>query len=578
MRERIFSLLSILLILLVASCASLGTGRSPASVSPPAASWPKPTPVNPYQQSAAYTAFSMAQFAMMAGNSELAYDLLKHAITLDPNSAFLYAVRGGIEIKDGLLPAAHQSLTEALALDPDNLSALRMMPGLLVALGREAEAVAYYEKLIRVDPDSLEAMANLAELHIRQQDLKRTEAVVEQMVERFPNESLVHLWRGKFQMLRQQNELAEQSFVRALELDPESEDAFAALGALYEIKGDLIQAIEFYENNLDRFAHNLLIRAHLVTLYMREENWEKAEEENGRLALYGYDEAFIVRNRGLIALGQKQDEQAAVWFGKVLELEPQDDTSRYYQGTILLRQQKYEQAREVFSQVPEDSSIYPDALFGLSLLHRELKQYQQAVDYLQTALELAPGDIVYQRLLALCWSDLGQLDRAEKLLIEVIEKAPDDLSLRFTLGLVYEKSKKHLQGVEQMKLILDREPDNADAHNYIGYSYAVMGIRFRDAQKHLDAALVQKPDDPYIVDSYGWLYYKMGQTELALEKLLWAAERLSDEAVVLQHVGEVYLALGRVQDAVTFFEKALSATSDPQLKEELIDQIRMQEQ
>jgi len=102
-------------------------------------------------------------------------------------------------------------------------------------------------------------------------------------------------------------------------------------------------------------------------------------------------------------------------------------------------------------------------------------------------------------------------------------------------------------------------PDHADALNYLGYTYAEMGIHLAEAEELIRRALKYKPEDGFIKDSMGWVYYKQGDYNTALEWLLNALELEPDDPSILEHVGDVYSKLNQQDRALQFYQRALTA-------------------
>jgi Flp pilus assembly protein TadD len=119
-----------------------------------------------------------------------------------------------------------------------------------------------------------------------------------------------------------------------------------------------------------------------------------------------------------------------------------------------------------------------------------------------------------------------------------------------------------------MRKILGEDPENVNALNYIGYTYAEMGVQLPEAKQLVEKALKLKPNDGYIVDSLAWVYFKMGQQQKALELMHKALTIVPDDPVMLEHLGDIYASLGNRGKAREAYEKALTA------KHEEPDKIR----
>ena len=113
------------------------------------------------------------------------------------------------------------------------------------------------------------------------------------------------------------------------------------------------------------------------------------------------------------------------------------------------------------------------------------------------------------------------------------------------------------ESIETMKRVVNLDPDHADALNYLGYTYAEMGIHLDEAEQLIRSALQNKPENGYITDSMGWVYYKQGEYAKALTELLKAFQNLPDDPTIAEHIGDVYAALNENSKAIEYYNKAL---------------------
>jgi Flp pilus assembly protein TadD len=112
--------------------------------------------------------------------------------------------------------------------------------------------------------------------------------------------------------------------------------------------------------------------------------------------------------------------------------------------------------------------------------------------------------------------------------------------MRYFYGAILEKLGNTDEAIAQMEKILEAKPDHADALNFVGYTWTVQGVRLKDAEELLKRAIKLKPDNPFILDSYGWNQFMLGKNANALIYLEKAAGLKGDEESILQHLVEVY--------------------------------------
>ena len=106
--------------------------------------------------------------------------------------------------------------------------------------------------------------------------------------------------------------------------------------------------------------------------------------------------------------------------------------------------------------------------------------------------------------------------------------------------------------------MLAREPEHAGALNYLGYMLAERGERLDESVEYLKKALAIEPDNGSFLDSLGWAYFKAGKLDLAEENLRRAAEQLRDNSVIQEHYGQLLFRIGRFEEAISSWNRALA--------------------
>jgi tetratricopeptide (TPR) repeat protein len=142
------------------------------------------------------------------------------------------------------------------------------------------------------------------------------------------------------------------------------------------------------------------------------------------------------------------------------------------------------------------------------------------------------------------------------LLTDALVDFPDQKELLYTRALIAERVDRLDIAEADLKKILAVEPDNVEALNALGYSLLSKPGRYTDAEKYLQNALRLAPDSAVIIDSYGWLQFKLGNTQKALEYLQKAYEKQKENEIAA-HLAEVLWALDRKDEAKELFNKAI---------------------
>ena len=129
--------------------------------------------------------------------------------------------------------------------------------------------------------------------------------------------------------------------------------------------------------------------------------------------------------------------------------------------------------------------------------------------------------------------------------------------IHFRLAVLYEKQNNRHESIEQIKKVLELDPNNPDAQNFLGYSYAEEGINLDEAEKLIREALRAKPNSGHIIDSLGWVQYKKGQYAKAVVELERAHRLMPQDGTVAEHLGDAYFQMKRYRDALRIYRRAL---------------------
>ncbi len=165
----------------------------------------------------------------------------------------------------------------------------------------------------------------------------------------------------------------------------------------------------------------------------------------------------------------------------------------------------------------------------------------------------------------------GDFDGAVAFLEGLLAEEPDDDELFYNLGVLYGEARRYDEALHYMGLALDRNPDNASALNYVGYTHTERGENLDQAEAMIKRALELQPEDGYITDSLGWVYYMRARpliengridegrplAERAIRELRRADELAGGDPVISEHLGDAYLLLDQKERALELFREAL---------------------
>ncbi|HET6955375.1 MAG TPA: tetratricopeptide repeat protein, partial [Vicinamibacterales bacterium] len=160
------------------------------------------------------------------------------------------------------------------------------------------------------------------------------------------------------------------------------------------------------------------------------------------------------------------------------------------------------------------------------------------------------------------YSDADRGALALKVLQDAQGKFPSDDGIAFELGSVFDKQKRFAEAETAFRQVLARDPENAIALNYLGYMLAERGERLDESVGYLKRALQVEPENPSYLDSLGWAYFKADKLDLAETNLKRAADQLKTNSVIQEHYGQVLFKLGRYDEAIAAWTRALAGDGD----------------
>ncbi len=335
---------------------------------------------------------------------------------------------------------------------------------------------------------------------------------------------------------------------RALELRAGWEDAAILRLSLWSGAGDTEVAkrfgTEFLSDYPDRIRFKLIFarllaqwRDNAVALEYFRDVIER-EPEN-------CDAIFAV---ALLHLQTKENQAAEEMLRRYLLIEPDDDQARLYLAEIAREEQRYDLALEWLSGVYGEQFYFQAQLTEDRIL-ADKGELDNALDHLGRIIvgstaEQAQIYLVEEEMLR----DAGQMHQALKVLNAALIDIPDDPGLLYARGLIAAQLKHLREHERDMRRLIQINPDNAHAYNALGYTLADESVRLDEALLLIEKAIELQPNDPFILDSLGWVHYRLGDYDLAIGYLRQALEFRPDPEIAA-HLGEVLWRRGELESA-----------------------------
>ena len=515
--------------------------------------------------------FSRARLAVHEGDYPTALNLLREAISLEPGSARLLGEVAEIKLKIGQIPEALEYVNKAIAFDPSYRPPYVLGGILMSADGKDWEAADYLRKAVNIDPSKEDAYLHLALSLTRLFEYEEAVSTLKALVKLNPDSILGYYYLGRTYSQMKLYRDALGYFNKVLELNPEFDQAVIDKAATYEAMGDYPQAIDTYRSLLDQDEHRAAVLQRLTQLLLQQRRFIEALEYLRLAAQSGLGGQETMRKIGLVHLELEQYDDAIAVFGDMLENDPSADNIRLYRGIAYEEKGELDNAHSEFIKISHDSAHYVEAVSHIALILKEQGKTDAAIAIFKEAIDANRGNLELYLNLSTLYESIDRPQAALEILLvneHLFQKEP---RLHFRIGVLLDKLGKRTESINRMKQVLQLDPKDAQALNYLGYSYAEMGINLEEALKYLKQAVAIRPNDAFILDSLGWTYFKLKRYDDAVMALEEAITLVDDDSTIVEHLGDVYAARRNIKKALKQYQRALELAPE---RRELVEKMR----
>jgi tetratricopeptide (TPR) repeat protein len=483
----------------------------------------------------------LGQLYTVKHEPQKAEEQFKTAQAIEPDSedvvlnlARLYAESGDIEHAAKIVEAVPES---------DRTSKMEFALGAAYdQMKRTKDAIAAYQRALDIEPGDVRSMGALAQALLNDDQLDAAMKEYRDLADADPDDSSTLIHIGEIQRRQGKYEDALATIRKALKKEPDNLEAGYNEGLLLDVLGRYDESAQVYE--------------HMVELTSHANGAYTSEEKNNR--------GIFLERLGAIYHEQNKTDQAITAYQKMIDMGG-DSALRGYQGEVdAYRDAKqFDKAVDVARKAVESNPKNSDLKLmlageltdagkvdeGLALAKSQLKN-DNSDDDRKVWLDLAQMDTRLHR-----WKDAEDaLNKAGSM----TNKKEDRTYLLFLRGALAERQKHYESAEDLFRQALDLDPSNAMVLNYLGYMLADKGVKLPEALKFIRKAVEQEPMNGAYLDSLGWVYFKMGQYELAEENLRQAVERTQTDPTVHEHLGDLYEKTGRIRLAATQWQLSLN--------------------
>lgn len=463
-----------------------------------------------------YYSYCLAQQAIMRRDYSQALKLLEQAARLDPNSSLLALELGKAYLNLDEADRAIDSASRAAALDPDSVEPKRLLVDAyrgLLGSGNVSEetfnrAVAAHADLIAAEPGNTDARLSLARLYLSRDLFLQAAVVLRPLVADDPESVEAAYYLAQALLRSGSTSEAEDVLTAALEVHPTDFDLRRSLAETQEARGDLEGSARTMKGLVEAAPDRAAYRLALARLYQRIGNHAGAISETGSVI------------RALRETPADSPESALVRAAYAIQIEALQDSNK---------------ADEAMEAVRNAERAFPEEV-RFPLKRAELLLVQGKSEAADSILNTISS---------------GRTGEGEGVVRSVVSE------VYFRAGARRERAGDLRRAESLLRRSIETDPGNHAAMNYLGYLFADRGVDLEQALDLTKKAVALDADNGAYLDSLGWVLFRMGRYDDAEGPLLEASKLIPTEPVVHDHLGDLYMADGRVEEAVHAWQEAI---------------------
>lgn len=573
-------------------------------------------------QNASFLVQDIAELYRMSGRIREAVEEAQGALKTNPNDlnarrvlARIYTQQIGDaqtnHVDENMARKAIEQYKLITDKDPSDADSLVMMGRLQKLLGDSVGAEASFKKVLSADADNEDAITGLAGVFSDRNNPKAASELLEKLASKNPSPRSLVALANLYEQMRQYGRAAD-TYAKALELDPSRAELKAAMAQDQALAGRYDDALKTYQQVADTNPQEAEPYLGMSQVYREQKKFDqahqmivKAKELEPDNADVKYNEVVLLQQEGKLADAVAAMKSLLDTTGKksynAAERGTRAEMLDKY-GALLRSNQQFDQAVDAFRQ---ELALNPD--FGSRAEVQIVESYRAGKDFgkaqaeSEAAFAKFPKDRMVTQVRAEVLSDQGKADQAVALLKPLLDgkddlrvylaiaetyqqgknftemskaldsadklspEKDDAVQIAFMRGSMYEREKKYDLAEKEFRRVIEADPSNASALNYLGYMLADQGVRLQEAQDLIKRAVDLDPNNYAFLDSLGWVYYHQNKLSDAEEQLTRSLRMMGTDPTIHDHLGDVYFKQGKLKEAIDQWQASLKAwnTSSP---------------
>ncbi len=470
--------------------------------------------------------------------------------------------------------AAREAAHLWVEVDPGNSDAHQVLAVMAVREGNTVKALEHLEIILtlnRHEEDLSQKLWMVANLLGREKDKEQVKSILEELMAGHPEDPEILF--AYAQVLTRLAELpkAREVLEQVLLLTPENENAAMSYVAVLNQMGQETEALTWLENALKKHEDDFNLRIFYARILTDLKRFDEARRQFEILAVQKPTNPDVLFSLGLLYLQSNRVNDAENYFTRLLEIKGHVDNASYYLGRIAEEQDDLKKAGDWYAGVSSGNNYFEAQMRIGMLLGRQgkIKEARSHLYKIRTQNDQEKNTLIQAEAEIL--TDIKRYQEA----MAVYDKALDhkyDADLLYSRAMLAEKMDRLDILERDLLAIIEKDANNSQALNALGYTLADRTDRYDEAYEFINRALEISPKDYYILDSMGWILYRQGRLDEAIEFLKKALAERNDPEIAA-HLGEVLWVKGDKKTAQEIWDTALKEAPDDDRLRNVINRL-----
>ena len=504
-------------------------------------------------------------------NEALGY--LQTAYKLNPDDLSIGMIVAQILISTDRVVEAERVLSAMVERAPDQRGLNYTYAQVLTKLGRGNESKPYLERAVTIDPTFGPAIMQLLEVYQEENEWRKAAELLAPLIADDPMNLEMQRQQAWFYLRAGEASMAKDRFKALVAADPKDTRSLFYLAESLNDLQEYAEAEKLFRQLLSVNATDADTLGSLGLSLVGQKKWDDASETFNKLLGMGSVPdhlAALARTQLAFIDLQKGNYDAAVATAKSIFVFRDKPNAQAVNIALTALRKQNKTAEAVALLEPLVKQFDQDPFVGARYIEALVRagQKDKAREHAAVQAKLGTRNAIAA---AEAYVQAEDTKSAVTLMKSAVAARPEEVDLQFQLGSVYERAGDRQAAEKIFLALLEKNPEHAPSLNYLGYMWAEGGVHLERAQEMLTRAVSQEPTNGAYVDSLGWVYFRLGNLDLAEKYLTDATRLMPHDPTVHEHLGDVLAKRGDMNRALEVYRTAVNI--DPQSKD--AEKIRM---